>query len=138
MRISDWSSDVCSSDLANTIYRVTPAGVISVFLSEAELEAVAGGSIDLEGGIWFDSDGNFYVTDNDTDSVYKFFSSDPAIGAVDPASGILLASEADIIAALGAANLDGGAISVPGFLLDTVDANPWAPDRKSTRLNSNH
>src|SRR3546814_8131031 len=120
MRISDWSSDVCSSDLAtqtpsvvttdpifqdldvflvlapngdlivaddsdaNTIYRVTPAGVISVFLSEAELEAVAGGSIDLEGGIWFDSDGNFYVTDNDTDSVYKFFSSDPATGAVDP------------------------------------------------------
>src|SRR3546814_728264 len=69
---------------ANTIYRVTPAGVISVFLSEAELEAVAGGSIDLEGGIWFDSDGNFYVTDNDTDSVYKFFSSDPATGAVDP------------------------------------------------------
>src|SRR3546814_1816181 len=92
MRISDWSSDVCSSDLAtqtpsvvttdpifqdldvflvlapngdlivaddsdaNTIYRVTPAGVISVFLSEAELEAVAGGSIDLEGGIWFDSE----------------------------------------------------------------------------------
>src|SRR3546814_3773878 len=103
---------------------------MSVFLAEAELEAGAGCSIDLEGGIWFDSDGNFYVTDNDTDSVYKFFSSDPATGAVDPASGILLASEADIIAALGAANLDGGAISVPG----SSEAHP--AELQSLRSNS--
>lgn len=44
---------------ADTIFRVTPAGVVSTFLSEAAIEAVIGGDADLEGGIAFDSLGNF-------------------------------------------------------------------------------
>ena len=57
---------------ADTIFRVTPAGVVSTFLSEAQLEAVTGADVDLEGGIAFDSSGNFYVAEESSDSILKF------------------------------------------------------------------
>jgi streptogramin lyase len=64
---------------ADTIYRVTPAGVVSVFLSKAQLDAVAGQDVDLEGGIAFDSGGYFYVAEENTDSILRF---SPALNGV--------------------------------------------------------
>ena len=64
---------------ADTIYRVTPAGVVSVFLSKAQLDAVTGEDVDLEGGIAFDSVGNFYVAEAETDSILRF---NPALNGV--------------------------------------------------------
>ena len=63
---------------ADTIYRVDPGTEdVTTFLSEAELELVAGGGtfptdVELEGGIAFDSLGNFYVAESNTDSILKF------------------------------------------------------------------
>lgn len=57
---------------SDTIHRVTPAGVVSTFLSEAQLEAVTGADVDLEGGIAFDSSGNFYVADEASESILRF------------------------------------------------------------------
>jgi len=57
---------------SDTIHRVTPAGVVSTFLSKAYLEACIGQNVDLEGGIAFDDSGNFYVAENDTNTIYKF------------------------------------------------------------------
>lgn len=100
------------------LYRVTPGGDVSVFLSSAELDAATNASTDLEAGFWFDADGNFYLADGQTQTVYRFDAVDPVTGEVD-ALGYPLALEADIIAALGAADLQGGAVFLP-----TSDANP--------------
>jgi len=76
----DAGGDLIISDDAggDTIYRVTPAGAVSTFLSEATLEAVGcvNGDVNLEGGIAFDSSGNFYLAEESTDSIYMF---DPAL-----------------------------------------------------------
>src|SRR3546814_11018409 len=45
MRISDWSSDVCSSDLSDEVQRILEAEDIEVLLS-AEVERVEGRSSD--------------------------------------------------------------------------------------------
>ena len=64
---------IADDSLANTIYRITPGGVVSVFLSEAAIDAVNGGSsVDLEGGIAFDSSGNFYIAEENSDNLLKF------------------------------------------------------------------
>ncbi len=57
---------------SDTIHRVTPAGVVSTFLSESALETVTGQDVDLEGGIAFDDAGIFYVADEATDSIWQF------------------------------------------------------------------
>ncbi len=62
---------VADSD-ADVLFRVTPAGVVSVFLSENDLESVTGSDIDLLGGFAFDAAGNFYVTDGDEGVVLRF------------------------------------------------------------------
>ena len=47
---------------ADTVRRVTPAGVVSTYITEAALEALIGGlDVDLEGGNAFDSSGNTYL-----------------------------------------------------------------------------
>jgi sugar lactone lactonase YvrE len=61
---------------ADTFHRVTPAGVVSTFLSEDELEDCVGMDVELEGGIVFDDAGNFYIAETRTGSIYKF---DPAL-----------------------------------------------------------
>ena len=63
---------VADNEGADTIRSVTTAGVVSTFLSKAQLEAVTGAGVDLEGGIAFDSSGNFYVADNGSNSILKF------------------------------------------------------------------
>ena len=60
----DPSGDLIIGDNAgaDTVRRVTPAGVVSTYITEAVLEAlIAGLDVDLEGGIAFDSAGNTYL-----------------------------------------------------------------------------
>ncbi|WP_420346332.1 hypothetical protein [Pelagibius sp.] len=111
---------------SNSLHRVTPDGAVTEFLSNAQLNAAFGGAVDLEGGIWFDSDGNFYVTDENSDFIVKFGSVDPWTGEVDPA-GELLLTDVQVQNAI-ASNVDyeGGAVLVPGggaFPTDTGFAN---------------
>jgi outer membrane protein assembly factor BamB len=64
---------IVADDLgADTIFRVTPAGMVSTFLSESQLETVTDGDVDLEGGIAFDSLGNFFVADRASGCILKF------------------------------------------------------------------
>ncbi len=117
---------IVADEGTDTFYRVTPDGAVSEFLSNAELTAVFGGGVDLEGGFWFDSDGNFYVTNENGDDIAKFESVNPWTGEADPAGQVLL-SEADILAAIGSnVDYEGGAVAVPGggaFPTDTGFAN---------------
>ena len=101
---------------ASTIYRVDPeSGEVSVFLSEAEIEAVVGSNVDLEGGISFDADGNFYVADENSDSIYVWDGYDAETGGIHPESGSLFVSEADMQAASGDnIDLEGGIGFGPG------------------------
>lgn len=90
---------------ADTIYRVTLAGVVSTFLSEAQLEAVTGQDVDLEGGIAFDSAGNFYVAEEDTDNILKF---DPSL------IGSIWVTAANMLAVTGVRpNLEAGIAFAP-------------------------
>ncbi len=96
------NGDIIVADVlgADTIWRVTPAGVVSTFLSESQLETVNGGDVDLEGGIAFDSLGNFYVAESDSNSILKFDTS---------LSGSIWVSSSDIADVTGVSpNLLGG------------------------------
>ncbi len=70
------NGDLIISDDAggDTIWRVTPAGAVSTFLSEAALEGAGcvNADVDLEGGIAFDSAGNFYLAEENSDNIYRF------------------------------------------------------------------
>jgi len=57
---------------ADTIYRVTPDGYVSIFLSENDLESVINADVDLEGGIAFDSQGYFYVAEENSGNILRF------------------------------------------------------------------
>jgi len=76
---------------------VDSVGDIDVFLTRDELRDVAGESADLQGGIAFDGDGNFYVAEENTDSILIFPSVDPATGSIDPGDGQVLVDESDIL-----------------------------------------
>jgi len=57
----------------NNILRITPEGVISIFLYESDITAITGsGSAEVEGGIAFDSLGNFYVAEDSTENILRF------------------------------------------------------------------
>ena len=52
--------------------RISPEGVVSTFLTDAQVEAVAGFLIDdSEGGFAFDSEGNFYIAEEDSDNILR-------------------------------------------------------------------
>mgnify|MGYP001613494194 CR=1 FL=1 len=52
---------------------VTPVGAVSTFLSKAALEAITTPfTVDLDGGIAFDSSGNFYLAEANSDSILRF------------------------------------------------------------------
>jgi hypothetical protein len=57
---------------ADTVHRVTPAGLVSTFLSESQLSLVTGALVDLEGGLALDSLGRFYLAEANSDSVLRF------------------------------------------------------------------
>lgn len=83
------------------IFRVTPGGAVSVFLSGTELTTLIGGTTDLEGGIAFDEFGNFYLAEENTDNIYRWLVDDLSAGTIDTSSGALYLSQAAVDAALG-------------------------------------
>ena len=90
-----------TAGLGDEIFRVTPGGAISVFLSAADLAALIGPSADLDGGIAFDEFGNFFLTDEFTDNIYRWQALDPFAGSINVSSGELFLSEAAVVSALG-------------------------------------
>jgi len=103
---------VADNSGADTIHRVTPAGVVTTFLSKANLEAVSGEPVDLEGGIAFDSAGNFYVAEAASNDILKF---------TPDLQGSIWVSADDIEAVTGNVPiLDGGIAFAPCFLPEGV------------------
>ena len=100
----------------NTIYRVDPdTGDVTVFLTEEQIEAAAGQSVDLEGGISFDADGNFYLAEENSDSVLKWEVDDASAGTIDVNSGSAFVTQADIMAVTGSdTDLEAGIAFGPG------------------------
>jgi len=79
------------------IWRIDPdTGATSLFLSDSVINSVVGGEVDLEGGIGFDADGNFYIAEENTDSLYKWDALDPDAGTIDTNSGSIFAEQDDI------------------------------------------
>ena len=82
------------------IWRIDPgdgtphSARVDSFLLDHELAATVGGAIDLEGGIGFDSAGNFYIAENATDQIYTWPAVDPDVGSIDPAAGEVFVSKA--------------------------------------------
>lgn len=93
-------ADIITSTNESTIYRVTPTGNVSVFLSNTQLQAAAGSPVEARGGIAFDGEGNFYLADTASGSILKF---DTTL------TGEVWVSASDIQAITGVApTLDGG------------------------------
>ena len=112
------NGDLIISDNSNadTIYRVTTLGVVSVFLSETSLENVVSQDVDLEGGIAFDSLGEFYVAEESSDNILKFDNN---------LVGSIWISEAEIMAVTlsTGADFEGGIAFAPGTPIPTI--NQW-------------
>ncbi len=123
--------------LGGAIFRVTPAGVVSTFISEVQIVAVTGDTAaTLEGGMAFDSLGNFYVVESRSDSILKFDSS---------LNGRIFVSAADIQAVTGVApNLNSGiafepAPSIAGDYnndgkVDAADYVVWRKNEGTTNM----
>ena len=96
---------ICDNAGGDIIYRIDPStGTVSTFLTEAQILAAIGDpgqtDVDLEGGIAFDSQGYFYLAEEDSDNIGKFDSS---------GNGQIFVSETDIEAVTGEdADLDAG------------------------------
>ena len=106
-------------DSEDNIYRVTPSGDVSIFLTEAQILAVTGDSDTDITGMAFDRAGNFYAADEEggVDSILKWSVDDLSAGTINPNSGSIFVSEDDIEIATGfSPDLDGGmvfAVAIP-------------------------
>jgi DNA-binding beta-propeller fold protein YncE len=101
-RAPDGDLIICDNSTANTVYRVDPStGTVSIFLTEAQILTAIGDpgqtEVDLEGGIAFDSQGYFYLAEEDSDNVLKFDSS---------GNGQIFVSESEIGAVTGEGDAD--------------------------------
>ena len=98
------------SDGANTVYRIETSGnstgTVSTFLSKTQIEAVMGADVSLEGGTGFDALGNFYLTDENSDTIYKWSGYDTSTGMLDPSSGQLYVSQSELEDTTGRSNAD--------------------------------
>src|SRR3546814_2286726 len=115
MRISDWSSDVCSSDLINLTTKASPR---ETFLT-------------LSGGIGWDSE-----TTNELG--YTYYGSDTDWTGFDDGTRDIPKSLAAALAS-GRPILEGADFSagdLEAIAMDLVNAPTTLLDRKSTRLNS--
>lgn len=63
------ADDCCGGD---EVFRVTPAGEVTTFLSDVDISTVTGQAIDLEGGIEFDVRGNLYMAEHGSGQILKF------------------------------------------------------------------
>jgi len=72
-----------SEDTSDSILMVTAAGVVSVFVTEAALDAAAGEPVDLDNGMAIGPhDGNLYVADDNSDSILRVIIGGPGNGLV--------------------------------------------------------
>ncbi|CAD7766693.1 MAG: hypothetical protein DNFNHJIP_00091 [Candidatus Argoarchaeum ethanivorans] len=76
-RAPDGDLIICDNSGGDIIHRVDPStGAVSTFLTEAQILAAIGDpgqtDVDLEGGIAFDSQGYFYLAEEDSDNILKF------------------------------------------------------------------
>ena len=101
---------IVADDKTDTVYRVdTGDGSVSTFLSKEQIETVAGDGVDLEGGIAFDADGNFYLADEKTDGILKWPADDADAGTINPDAGEVFVTDASISAVTGEeADLEAG------------------------------
>ena len=101
---------IVADDKTDTVYRVdTGDGSVSTFLSKEQIETVAGDGVDLEGGIAFDVDGNFYLADEKTDGILKWPADDPDAGTINPDAGEVFVTDASVSAVTGEeADLEAG------------------------------
>lgn len=90
-----------AEDGSHDILRVSPAGVVDVFVSQATIDAVIGASSDIDNGMVLGSDGNLYAADEDCDCIIRITVPGGAVSIV--------ASEAQISAVTGSSpDLEGG------------------------------
>lgn len=90
-----------AEDVSHDILRVSPAGVVDVFVARAAIDAVIGTSSDIDNGMTLGSDGNLYAADEDCDCVIRI---DVPAGTVS-----IVVSEAAIAAITGSSpDLEGG------------------------------
>ena len=105
---------------SQTIFRVETSGddkgSVSEFISHEQLHDTIGPSIDLEGGIGFDAAGNFYIAEENTDSVFTWTGYNEETGEIDGTSGTLFVSQSELEAGLGDnVDLEGGIAFGQGF-----------------------
>jgi len=91
-----------AEDISHAILRVSPAGVLDVFVTQATIDAVIGTSSDIDNGMVLGSDGHLYAADEDCDCVIRITVPGGAVSIV--------VTEAQIDAAIGGAgpDLEGG------------------------------
>src|SRR3546814_2767610 len=127
MRISDWSSDVCSSDLASAIFDANVSG------AQQKAAEAAGSAVSSE--VWVAAQLAISTLESDRyDSVSALASLDTlyirrlnavAGGEVQGGSNVIAKARADVLAMVDRQN-------------DILDGLKKRLDRKSTRLNSSH
>lgn len=90
-----------AEDESHDILRVSPTGVVDVFVAQTTIDAVIGTSSDIDNGMILGSDGNLYAADEDCDCVIRITVPGGAVSIV--------ASEAQIRAVTGSGpDLEGG------------------------------
>jgi len=112
-----------SEDTSDSILMVTAAGVVSVFVTEAALDAAAGQSVNLDNGMAIGPhDGNLYVADENSDSILRIIIGGPSNGVITQ-----IITEADFVALLPAGSdvdLEGGiAVDFEGSIYISDDVN---------------
>ncbi|MCH7519613.1 MAG: IPTL-CTERM sorting domain-containing protein [Candidatus Dadabacteria bacterium] len=112
-----------SEDESDSILMVTAAGVVSVFVTEAALDAVVGETVDLDSGMAIGPhDGNLYVADENSDSILKIIIGGPGNGLV---TQIITKAQFDALLPLGdTPSLEGGiAVDFEGSIYISDDNN---------------
>ena len=100
-------SIIVMDDGDDLVFRISSDGsTVTTFLTTAQIQAANGGVFpDLQGGAAFDADGNFYLTEEITDTILKW-DAGSELGTIDTSSGALFVSEETIAAANGGIDND--------------------------------
>ena len=86
---ADSSTSLNTPVLRHRILRINPVdGADSVFLTAEDVMAVTGASDAIfAGGLGYDPDGNFYVTDDYSENIVRFPALDASLGTIDATAG---------------------------------------------------
>ena len=104
----------------DAVYEVDPAtGETSVLITSAQITAVTGKShADLQAGLSFDSDGNLYLAEEDSDHVLKF-PVDATTGEINADAGEIFVDKSDMKTATGSSPDLEGAIAFADIITDS-------------------